>query len=61
VVLIKRVATGHVGELHDAPNATPAHPHLVLHSGVHMSQILDELDLVKSYVSVLLLDLDRLG
>ena len=61
MVLIKRVATGHVGELHDAPYATPTHPHLVLHSGVHMSQILDELDLVKSYVSVLLLDLDRLG
>ena len=61
LILVEGVATGHVRELHDPANATPAHPHLGLLSQVHMSQIVDELNLVKSYVFVLLLDFDRLG
>ena len=61
LVLVQSVAAGHVGELHDPANATPAHPHLGLLSEVHVSQIVDELNLVESYVFVLLFDLDWLG
>jgi len=60
LVLPECVATGHVRELHDATYATPAHPYFVVCRDVHVSQIVDEPDLVESYVFVLLLDLDRL-
>ena len=61
LILIEGVATGHVRELQNAPNPTPAHPHLGLLSEVHVAQVVDELHLVKCYVFVLLLDLDGLG
>ena len=61
LVLLDGVATGHVGELHDTTDAPPTHPHFVLRNVIHVSQVVDELDLLESYVFVLLLDFDWLS
>jgi len=61
LVLLDGVATGHVRELHDTTDAPPTHPHFVLRNVIHVSQVVDELDLLESYVFVLLLDFDWLS
>ena len=61
LVLLDGVAAGHVRELHDTTDAPPTHPHFVLRDVIHVSQVVDELDLLESYVFVLLLDFDWLS
>jgi len=59
--LAECVAAGHVGQLQDAPNPAPAHPHLASLDDVHVAQVVDEPHLVQCDVLVLLLDPDGLG